>query len=309
MARVLSVLGTGAALVFMTASGWMNVRFMTGLARTPADAIGFGAASIAVTVSNAAMPFFLGWAWDKRRWFALAAGAVLFPLLLGASLLSAFGFAATNRGASVGGREGVTATYEAAKLKKEDLLRRLAGVAQVRAIGVVEAEIKAAKQERPWASSKECTEATVTASRGFCKRYETLVGELQAAKDAKELRREIDAVESEMAALREGGAGQDADPQASLISKLSGVHRANVQLGWELMFALLLELGAAFLPYLAAPELSAQAHGGGRGTPPGPGHPPNAPLRVSPTGPEPPAAGAGESRWVENAKKKGLLRK
>jgi hypothetical protein len=111
-----------------------------------------------------------------------------------------------------------------------------------------------------------------------------------------------------MVALRQGGAGQDADPQATLISKLTGIGRAHVQLGWELMFALLLELGAAFLPYLAAPELSAHAHGARRGRAQKEETAHRMDVGKAAAGTEAAAAGWEESRWVENAKKKGLLR-
>ena len=48
------------------------------------------------------------------------------------TLLSAFGFAAQNRGAAVGGRENLTAAYDSAKRKHDDLQTRLVLLAKAR---------------------------------------------------------------------------------------------------------------------------------------------------------------------------------
>jgi hypothetical protein len=290
---LLSVLGVGVGLAFMAASGWMNFIFMTGVARAQADAIALGGLSIAVTLANGLLPFFLRRAWDACRRFAFLIGSVIFTLCLTLSLLSAFGFASQNRGAVVGGRDSVSEEYESAKSKHDDLQRRLSGLGSVREVGLIEGDIGVVKQDRLWSLSRECTEAATPSSRTLCKRFESLQGELKTARQMQELRGELGQLSVKMAGLRKRGAGLDSDPQASLISRVFGVRRADVQMGWEALIAVLLELGAAFFPYLAAPEAGwhARRSEAGRG---------KAEVLVE-------VEAASDSRWLELAKKNGWI--
>lgn len=308
MHGLLSLLGVGVGLAFMAASGWMNFLFMVGQARTSQNVAPFALASVAVTLANALLPFFIKRAWDGRRWLAVMIGLAVFPVCLVVSLASAVGFAALNRGAVVGGREAVTARYEAARRQHEDLQGQLAGVKFARDLPAsVEADIAVLKKDRLWASSNECTDPTAPASREFCKRFEFLKGELIASIKKGALRQQIAAVVAKMETLRGQGAGLDSDPQAGRVSYWLGVSRAAVQSGWELLIAVLLELGAAFVPYLAL--------AGSRSwklAPESPKAEPAPPVTIEGEAVEvapPQAGGKRRSRWVEIAEKNGALRR
>jgi hypothetical protein len=306
MQGLLSVVGVGAGLAFMVASGWMNVLFMVGQARSQHSVAPFALASIAITLSNALLPFYIKRAWDGRRWLAVAIGLVVFPICLVVSLASAVGFTASNRGAVVGGRDAVTASYEAAKGRRDDLQAQLAGVKFARDLPAsVEADSAAMKKDRLWASSNECADATAPASREFCKRFEFLKGELKASTSKGALREQIGQVEARMETLRGQGAGLDSDPQAGFVSRWLGVSRVAAQSGRELLIAILLELGAAFLPYLALADAKGWHF---RATP----------RESFATGRAVPVTIDGEAvevepkrrnRWIEIAEKNGALRR
>jgi hypothetical protein len=97
---------------------------------------------------------------------------------------SALGFLDETHAASVGGREAVTERYQAAKERLEGLQTRLAPVAKARPAGVVEAGVIAGQHDPLWASSKGCTNATIQASRAFCRNQELLKEELKASREA-----------------------------------------------------------------------------------------------------------------------------
>ncbi len=99
MRFLVMVVGLGAALTFIVASGLMNWVFMTSLGKSEFERQILGAVSIAVSAFLALMPTFLVWAFRDRR-IALyrlwRAGASL--AFAAFSLSSAVGFAAKNRG-------------------------------------------------------------------------------------------------------------------------------------------------------------------------------------------------------------------
>jgi hypothetical protein len=166
------------------------------------------------------------------------------------SLCSALGYAAGNRGAAVGGREAISADFDAAQKHEKDLRSRLATVANVRPAAVIEAEIARQRQDRLWMMSSECREATGATSRAFCKGVETLRAELEAAGEASGLRLELARVTAELATLRGKGAGLDADPQIASLSRLFGFSRERVTSAWSALFSVLTELGCAFVPFI-----------------------------------------------------------
>lgn len=306
MQTMLSVLGVVAGLLFMAVSGWMNARFMVGQGLTLWDAVPLGVASVALTLACGLLPFFISRAWQSRKIFAAVVGGLLLVLCMTMSVLSAIGFAAQNRGAMVGGREAVTTDYDVAKAKRDDVRQQLSQVSRARPALVVESDIARLHQDRLWTSTRECSEATAMGSRVFCQRLAELGGELAAARKSGELRADLDRLEQDLRRLRAAGAGHESDPQASLVSRLLGVPMAQVRSGWEVMLAVLLELGAAFLPFLATAGL------------------PKFPTHSSPAAPVIEAEvielkpvveeqeGAAEpiprNRWIETAQRNGMLK-
>ena len=261
---VASGLGLVLAAGFVVASGAMNYAFLSRQASSAWEGQILGAVAIGVTGYNALGLMFVSWAWENgRRKFFVPAGLAMWVVFLGFSLLCAVGFAASHRGAVTGSRESQWASLTSAKDDLKKLDEKLVAAARpARAAAVVEEALNEIKQDRRWLSTKGCTEATLDASRDYCRTYFQTRQELQHAVEHARLEKQRDAANQEVLRLKGAGASLEADPQASIIVRLSrGVlELSEVQLWLNAWVALVIEMGAALLPYLA----TGHGFGGGR---------------------------------------------
>ncbi|HRE22471.1 MAG TPA: hypothetical protein PKW21_15760, partial [Rhabdaerophilum sp.] len=171
-------------------------------------------------------------------------GSAVFLLFTAFSLLSALGFAADNRGHLAGTREGLNATYETVMRDVQAAEAKLAALPKHRPAPLVEQAINAIKQDRRWTTSKECTEATAQASREFCEGYFTARGELAAAIEDQRLSATIERLKAESERLKGQGAGQDKDPQVSIVSRLFKLDEGFVRNALVIFAAVLVEVGS-----------------------------------------------------------------
>ena len=252
MRIVASVLGGLASLVFICASAAMNWLFMRGQGRTPLEGEILGLVSIAVDAVKALLPFFIALAWAQRQWLRAVLSAGVLDLFFAFSLLSALGFVATNRGAVADHRAAVTARFELTRRALGEAEVRLAALGPTRPEGQIEAELAGLKQDRRWHFSQACTMATGPASRDFCAQIFAHEGERAQAQAAEALRERIEVLRDEMTRAQAGGAGEDRDPQAGLIARLSGLDVSEAQQALSALMAVLVEIGAAATLYLAA---------------------------------------------------------
>ena len=98
MRFLVMVIGLGAALTFVVASGLMNWVFMTSLGKSEFEQQILGAVSVAVSAFLALLPTLLVWAFRERRIAYIVLGVPVFLAFAAFSLSSAVGFAAKNRG-------------------------------------------------------------------------------------------------------------------------------------------------------------------------------------------------------------------
>jgi hypothetical protein len=262
------VFGVPAALAFMAASMACNANFLTSLSRTAVEFYILIGISIAVDIFKSCFPFWTKTAVERKKPATAFICVVGLVLSLGLSFLSAIGFAAGTRGAVTGGREVLTANMESAKADLTDALARLKALPEARPTGVIDAEINRQKQDRFWAGSKGCAEASGPAARGFCKGVETLRAELASAVEAERLREKADKLKTQIAALKNQGAGTDSDPQASVMSRYLGLSVGSAQSGVSLLIATLVELCAAFGLYIALTLGKGEKPGSGAGDSP-----------------------------------------
>lgn len=252
MRTILSIIGIGSALVMCGVSGAMNYLFLSSLGKTPLEGHVMGAASAAADILKALLPFFIAWSWQQRRVVAACAGSLAFVFFAGFSFLSAIGFAADNRGVLVETRGTITSEYERVQRETRDAESRLTGLPAHRPSAVVLEEIERHRQNRRWSATKDCAEATESQSRDFCAAYFALRAELAAAQEADRLASDIAALRVQTEHLRESGAGQDPDPQVSLLSHISGHVPEQARLALVIAVALLVEIGASLGLFLAS---------------------------------------------------------
>lgn len=256
MRTFLSILGICAALVMCAVSGAMNYLFMASLGKTPLEGQVLGAASAAADVLKALLPFFIAWSWAAGRMVAAVSGTLAFMFFAGFSLLSAIGFAADNRGTLVDGREGISQTYNRVQHSLGEAEASRSTLPAHRPAAVVTEEIGVHRQNRRWSATKECANATESESRAFCAEYFRLRAELAAAQESERLSDQIATMQAESAKLRESGAGQDSDPQTSLLSRITGQKPEPVRLALTIAVALLVEIGASLGLFLASGHLA-----------------------------------------------------
>lgn len=254
MRHALGVLGIVAACVLLAVSAAMNWRFGLSLGRTELDGQIYGAASAAADCMKALVPFFFFAAIRNRAWSQAAASLLVWSVVTTYSLTSSFGHAALNRFDVAGERVHEKTLYNNLSADLTRAKEQLGWVPQHRPAGTVQAEIDIAKNERRWVSTAGCTDVTATKSRTFCERYNTLVSELASAKQASALEARIAQINAKLSGIDSSKAMSEADPQAAVIAKLTGIDMDKVQLAMTLFIALLLEVGSGFGLYIACSQ-------------------------------------------------------
>jgi hypothetical protein len=256
MRHVLGALGVIAAGILLAVSAAMNWRFGFSLGKTEMDGQIYGAASAAADCFKALVPFFFFAALKNRMWSQAAASAVVWVVVTAYSLTSALGHAALNRLDTAGQRAVEAASY---KDLRSDLKRaedQASWIPQHRPAMTVQSEIDGVKNQRAWTTTSGCTEVNGRFTRDFCQKYHTLNAELASAKQATELGGRIDGIKAELAKTEGVSVMSEADPQAAVLAKLSGLLFADikvedVQMALTIFVALLLEVGSAFGMFVA----------------------------------------------------------
>lgn len=250
MRHALGVIGILAAGVLLLVSMAMNYRFGLSLGKTELDGQIYGAASAAADVLKALVPFFLFAAIRNRAWSQAAASMLVWAVVMAYSLTSAFGHAALNRFDVAGQRAHESNVYQETRADLDRAKEQLSWIPQHRPMMAVQAEIDGLENSRRWASTKSCTDATIKVSIAFCDQYRALVAELASAEKASALEQRIAKAQIVLADFG-GAANSEADPQAAVLAKLTGVDLEKIQLAMTVFIALLLEIGSAFGMYIA----------------------------------------------------------
>lgn len=251
MRFITSLLGVIAALVMLGVSAAMNYLFLSSLGKTPLEGQVLGAASAAADGLKALLPFFIFWGWRSGRYAVAVPGLMVWLFFSGFSLLSAIGFAADNRGVFSHTRENVNAAHETARADLLVAESRLRDIPKHRPVAVVTEDIERHKQDRRWSVTKDCAEATLPESREYCARYYELRAELASGVESERLQGKIAALKEQTERLRIEGAGQDADPQLSLLARVLGHEQSRVRLALIIVVALLVEIGSSLGLFLA----------------------------------------------------------
>src|SRR6476469_7259344 len=155
-----TAVGVLAALVFIAASCAMNSEFWYGQGRSAHEGYILGAVSIAADILKAVLPLYIVGSLGSWRLLYAALASAVFVVFLASSLISSVGFIAVNRGEHTGSRETLNARLSLAQSKITDLDGRLARIRGYPPVASIEANLKALQQDKRWATSKGCEDAT-----------------------------------------------------------------------------------------------------------------------------------------------------
>jgi len=229
----------------------MNWRFGLSLGKTELDGQIYGAASAAADCLKALIPFFLFAAIRNRMWSQAAASAVVWVVVTAYSLTSAFGHAALNRFDTPGQRQVAAQTYKDLRSDLQRAKEQLSWVPQHRPAATVQSEMEAAKNDRAWKWTDGCTKTKGKYQRNYCDKYLALAAELGSAEQRATLEARIAKTQVKLASASGGGVMAEADPQAAVLAKISGIDVDKIQMALTAFIAILLEIGSGFGMYIA----------------------------------------------------------
>ena len=249
--HALGVFGVLAAGVLIAVSAAMNWRFGFSLGRTELDGQIYGAASVAADCLKALIPFFFFAAIKNRMWSQAAASAVVGLVVTAYSLTSALGHAALNRFDTTGHRAVEAQSYKDLRGDLKRAQDQLSWIPQHRPAQTVQGEIEGLKNQRAWTSTKACTDVTGKSGRDFCQKYHGLTAEMASGQQAQALEVRIAEIQGKLGKTDAMTVMGEADPQATVLAKLSGLSVDQVQMAMTIFIALLLEIGSGFGMYIA----------------------------------------------------------
>ncbi|MFA5957096.1 hypothetical protein [Hyphomicrobium sp.] len=252
MPYVLSIVCAVASIALMGVSAFMNFTYVSSIGKTVTEGYALGAASICFDILKGGVPFFIAWGFANRRWPLVSLGSAGFCMLFLVSLSNEIGFLSTNRRAVSGMHTALSTTLVSTESDLKTVDAKLKALEAHRPSTVVNEDLARLKQDRRFTSSAECTNATAIASREFCAAFFILKRELAASMEGERLESARDKMRSVEARLEDKGAGQAADTQADLLSRLLPILPADrVELTWAVSIALVIEFFAAFGLYLS----------------------------------------------------------
>src|SRR5262245_30893905 len=252
MARhALGVLGVIAAGILLVVSAAMNYRFGFSLGKTAWDGQIYGLASAAADCFKALIPFFFFAALRNRMWSQAIAAALVWTVVVAYSMTSALGHAALNRLDSTGQRAIEAAAYKDLRADSKRAQEQLAWIPAHRPAETVAAEINVLKAQRQWTLTRECTAVANKGGRDFCQQLHKLNAEHASAQQSEKLETRIADIGSKLAKAGGGTAMAEADPQASVLARISGLDISTVQTALTIFVALLIEIGSGFGMYVA----------------------------------------------------------
>jgi hypothetical protein len=257
-----TVTAAGLVLAVTALSMCMNFEFGHGLGTSEGTGLMLGGLSVGFDGLKALLPLFVAWQWRDRHWVRAGAGGVLFILVAAYGMASALGFSSQNREGVTAGREHLNASLKEHMADVETAEQRLKALGPHRIGGAVEADIAKLKKDRLWDATSGCTDATLVASREFCKRIDSLRAELALAAEDHVLSAKAEGLKFKIDQLRARGAGREADPQLGEIARATGADLLRVRSGMNWLLAIAVEAVSCFGLFAIAWQR------GGRGTRP-----------------------------------------
>jgi hypothetical protein len=249
--HALGILGVIAAGILLAVSAAMNYRFGFSLGKTALDGQIYGAASAAADCFKALIPFFFFAAIRNRMWSQAAAAALVWTVVVAYSMTSALGHAALNRLDTTGQRAVEAATYSDLRADSKRAQDQLTWIPAHRPAETVAAELNVVKAQRYWAVTQECSAINGRNGREYCQQFHKLNAELASAQQSQRLETRIADIGAKLAKTAGGTAMAEADPQASVLAKITGLDISTVQTALTIFVALLIEIGSGFGMYVA----------------------------------------------------------
>ena len=254
---MVSALGVAATIAFIGASMTMNYLYGISLGRTPLESQLWGIVSVASDALKAVSPIFLFWALRARQFGLAFVCLVGLAITTGYALQSAAGFASESKNAVLGGREIVRASYLETEKEIAELAARRAAITMARSAAEIDAAIKATLAKPVMENgrvrgtvgviSTDCTRADVRTAEA-CAEVGKLREDLATAATVARIDQRLGELRKEARTLRDKGGALDANPPATLLSRLTfgWLSPADVEAWRSIYLAILVEFVSVF---------------------------------------------------------------
>ena len=172
------------------------------------------------------------------------AGAAMFLVFSLYSFTSELGLYALSREAIASDAQAGKEGYEAAKAERARIASRLKELGPQRPAGTVKGDISAAKQNRLWDQSGQCSAPSTWGERDLCTKFEKLQGEIASAEEADRLRAQDQTFAAKLDGFNLATVMKSSDPQSEALARFTGFSSQSIRDGLAILVALLIELGS-----------------------------------------------------------------
>ncbi len=212
---VIGSVGVMVAVAVMVVSGVVNARYGMTLARASFDQVVMVAVACFADIAKAISWIFFAAAVARREVLAALASLLIFSASLSYAVAGALGFVALQRAEAT---NNAADKSERANSLKDELRRKqatLTSLGSVDPLQVVTRDVANMKVDRRFASSKNCVEPTVEASRSFCSTLARRELDFEKASAAKVLEAEIAELRRKQDAAGGGATADKGDFQSA----------------------------------------------------------------------------------------------
>ena len=251
MVRFISYIIMTAVMLVVLVSAFMNYEFVSHRVGTPLYGMMLGSVMIALDIIKSFCPIIIMRSLNNKKYISVFVTTAIFIPLVLFSILTAFGFAASNINVASTGKASITEQYTDIKDDIDRIMLKLKAQPQARTVEAVQQDIRASEQHKRYSSSRQCSDATARKSKDFCTHYFGLKSELAVAHERARLEHSLQALKLKKTRLLTKGAKLDSDPQAGFIARLTGLRIKDVQSGIAAFLSLILEAVAALGFYIA----------------------------------------------------------
>lgn len=247
-----ATVGVIAASVLLFVSAAMNWQFGFGLGKSEFERHVLGAGSVGADILKAILPFFIAWALRNRSFVQALAATLVWVICTTSSMTASLGFAALNRADTVGERQLAATQYSDLRTQLKHVEEKLGWIPQHRSAAEVEADINAiidTRIKKGRDAGKTIGEVTknLTESNWYSAQYGNKVLALRKELAIAENAEKLEAEKATLAAKLENSSAKSvttADPQVAILTELTGLTPAKVQLGLVVLLSVLLEVGS-----------------------------------------------------------------
>jgi len=229
------------------------------------ERFGIAAALAIVDIAKLAIPGFLLWLITTGRAGGrsgpVMAGVLLWMVATVVSITSAFGLYETTRAERLGSVAAQKATHTSLLAQQTELKADLSRYRSAPLMEIIRARIRAMQQDKLWSAGRtnKCTDATLPASRAFCKTYEGLQGQLSSTITATQRTAKIAVTEQALQVVRTRLIGLNlvsvlsaTDPATQALGRLLGYPNSSIRIraGISFVIGLMLEFAGSLIPMI-----------------------------------------------------------